>query len=253
LKTSSDITLQKIIPEQDISDYVESFWMLHNQSDEPKEVVILPDGRIDLFLTKSDKIPFCIKLLGLGQSPVQTKIPPKCIIFSISFNPIAVEYILKRNIFSIINQAEQLSDSFWNFSEIDLDSFKEFYAKSSAEIRNRLPTNIDLRKKRLFDLIYSSKGAMTVTEMAENVFWSSRQINRYFNNQFGISLKAYCSIIRFRSSFHQLKQGKLFPEENFSDQPHFIREVKKLSGFSPKKLGGDQNDRFVQFLALPKK
>jgi AraC-like DNA-binding protein len=250
---SNDIILKTIIPEQSISDFVESFWMLHNQSDEPKEVVVLPDGRIDLFLSKSDAIPFGIKLLGLGQSPVQTTIPPKCTIFSISFNPVATEYILQKNISSIVNQAEQLGTSFWNFSESDIYSFEEFCVKANAEIHNRLHENIDQRKKRLFEFIYTSKGAMSVNEISKNVFWSSRQINRYFNSQFGISLKAYCGIIRFRSSFHQLKQGKLFPEENFSDQPHFIREVKKLSGFSPKKIGGDQNDRFVQFLALPKK
>ena len=253
MTTNNDIELRTIIPQQAISKFVESFWMLDNHSNEPKEVVVLPDGRIDLFLTKSDTIPFCIKLLGLGQTPVQTTIPPKCKIYSISFNPISVEYLLKKNISLIVNQAEQLGNLFWDFTESDIDGFEEFCVKATTEINNRLPVDIDQRKKKLFEFIYTSNGAMSVDEMAKNVFWSSRQINRYFNNQFGISLKAYCNIIRFRSSFHHLKQGKLFPEENFSDQPHFIREVKRLSGFSPKKLVENQNDRFIQFSILTKK
>jgi AraC-like DNA-binding protein len=91
---------------------------------------------------------------------------------------------------------------------------------------------------------------MTVTELSEKVSWSSRQINRYFNQQFGLSLKAYCGILRFRASFPNIKEGKLFPEQNFSDQSHFIKEVRKLAGVSPKELMKNKNDRFIQFSAL---
>src|SRR6187551_2773962 len=107
--------------------------------------------------------------------------------------------------------------------------------------------------QKLFDLIYSSNGSLPVKELSDKVFWSSRQINRYFNEQFGISLKAYCNILRFRASFSHIKDGKLFPHENFADQSHFIKEVKKLSGVSPKELKRNQNDRFIQFSTLPPK
>jgi len=93
--------------------------------------------------------------------------------------------------------------------------------------------NIDTRKKQLFDLIYASNGILTVTELSEKVFWSSRQINRYFNQTFGISLKTYCNIIRFKSSLPHIKKGIPFPELNFADQNHFIREIKKMSGVTP--------------------
>jgi AraC-like DNA-binding protein len=93
---------------------------------------------------------------------------------------------------------------------------------------------------------------MTVKELSENVYWSSRQINRYFNDKFGISLKKFCTILRFKASFQHIKEGKLFPEQNFADQAHFIREVKKLTGFTPKELCKNQNDRFVQFSTLTK-
>jgi AraC-like DNA-binding protein len=95
---------------------------------------------------------------------------------------------------------------------------------------------IDARKQKLFELIYDSAGSMTVKELSEKVYWTSRQINRYFNQQFGISLKAYCNILRFRASFGHIKEGRLFPEQNFSDQAHFIKEVRKLSGVAPREL-----------------
>jgi AraC-like DNA-binding protein len=247
------ISTHIVRPDPTLTDFVDSFWMLQNSSDQYKEIIVLPDGRVDLFLSYSNDQPFSIKLLGLGIHPISTKIAPGTLMFSISFNPIATEYILKKNISSILDQAEQLGQTFWNFSQRDTNSFEEFCKKASAAVTERLPKELDNRKKRLFELIFSSKGALSIQDLSDKVYWSSRQINRYFNNQFGLSLKSYCSIIRFRASLHYLKEGKLFPEENFSDQPHFIKEVKKLAGVSPKKLAQNQNGRFIQFFALPRK
>jgi AraC-like DNA-binding protein len=91
---------------------------------------------------------------------------------------------------------------------------------------------------------------LSVKELSEKVFWSSRQINRYFQQTFGISLKAYCNIFRFKSSLNHIKKGKLFPELNYADQNHFIREVKKMSGVTPKELSKNQNDRFILLSAI---
>jgi AraC-like DNA-binding protein len=87
-----------------------------------------------------------------------------------------------------------------------------------------------------FELIYAENGSMPVKELSEKVFWSSRQINRYFNEQFGLSLKAYCNILRFRASFEHIKEGKLFPQQNFADQSHFIKAFKEFAGYSPREF-----------------
>lgn len=225
--------------------------MLYNNTDEFKEVVVVPDGRIDLFVTTTPGEPFSVKLLGLGTLPSQVKIAPRCLIFSISFNPLAAEYILERKVASIVNSAATLTQDFWNLAKPDLNSFDAFCLQVTHQLIHKLPLSIDPRKGKLFNFIFSSHGAISVAELSDRIGWSSRQINRYFNDYYGLSLKTYCSIIRFRASLHHLKEGKLFPEENFSDQPHFIREVKKLAGASPKELARNQNDRFIQFFALP--
>ena len=93
---------------------------------------------------------------------------------------------------------------------------------------------------------------MTVKELSEKVYWSSRQINRYFNQQFGISLKAYCNILRFGSSFKHISEGKLFPEQNFTDQNHFIKEIKRYAGVTPKELSKNKDGRFINIAAIKK-
>lgn len=248
----TDFEYKLIQPEEPLSDFVESFWMLHNPSDSDKEIVVLPDGRIDLILSQSPSGPFRITLSGLETYPEQAVLTAKTVLFAISFKLPATEYILHNSISNLLNYAEQLPDGFWNFNADDLQDFDLFCKKAFQKIRSLLPSEIDNRKQKLFDLIYSSKGSITVKELSQNVYWSSRQINRYFNQQFGLSLKAYCNILRFRASLEHLAQGKFFPSD-FTDQSHFIKEVKKFSGVSPKELKRNANGRFVQFSALAPK
>ncbi|MEO8769895.1 MAG: AraC family transcriptional regulator [Ferruginibacter sp.] len=247
---NNDFNYKFINPPKPIADFVESLGMFHNQTDKAKEVVLLPDGRIDLFFSQSASEPFHVTLIGLETVPKQRSILPQTISFVISFKPLAVEYILQTSIADLLNRAKHLPDNFWNFNVDDLKDFDLFYTKASKKIKTILPATIDERKRKLFELIYSSNGEMSVKELSEKSFWSSRQINRYFNQQFGLSLKAFCDILRFRISLEHIAKGKLFPELNFTDQNHFIKEIKKFSGVVPKELSKNKNDRFVLLSVL---
>jgi AraC-like DNA-binding protein len=242
-----------IKPEESISDFVESIGMFQNQSDSSKEVVIMPDGRIDLFFSQSLSEPFHVTLIGLETYPEQRSMPPQMLTFVISFKPLAVEYILKSPISGFLDSAIELPNDFWDFNAADLKDFDVFYQKALQTIKERIPKVTDERKHKLFDLIYSSNGEMSVKDLSEKVHWSSRQINRYFTHHYGLSLKAYCNILRFRASLEHIAHGKLFPELNFTDQNHFIKEIKKFSGVVPKELSKNKDDRFVLLSVLKEK
>ncbi|GGD60199.1 AraC family transcriptional regulator [Emticicia aquatilis] len=247
-----DFNFRLIKPDKSLVDFVESFWVLENTSDSDKEVIILPDGKLDLFFSQSAIESFHVTLSGLETHADTALLAAKTKMFAISFKLLATEYILHDTISHLLDYAKHLAPDFWDFNANDLQDFELFCQKATEKIQLLIPTEIDNRKQKLFNLIYASNGAITVKELSEQVYWSSRQINRYFNQQFGLSLKAYCGILRFRASFNHIKEGKLFPEQNFTDQSHFIKEVKRLSGVSPKELKRNQNDRFIQFSALDK-
>lgn len=246
-----------IEPEPLLADFVASFWSLHNQSGSDKKTIGLPDGHIDLFLIKSDTEPFSIQLIGLGtQQYEQGLLSANSLRFAISFKLLAVEYIFHEPIADILNNGKMLPADFWNFNADDLNDLNDFDAfckKASKKIASLLPAAIDERKRRLSELIYSSNGEMGVKELSEKAVWSSRQINRYFNQQFGLSLKTYCDILRFRASLNHIAQGQLFPELNFTDQNHFIKKIKKISGSIPKELSKNENDRFILLSVLKQK
>jgi AraC-like DNA-binding protein len=246
----NDIEFKEVKPGGSLADFVDSFWMLRNRSNEAKNVIGLPDGRIDLFFSQSESEPFAVLILGIGTKADQAVIAPNTLMFAISFKLPAAEYVFHFSIADIVNSAKKLPDNFWDFNLDILQDFGVFCKKASQKIHSLLPKEMDERKRRLSALIYASKGEMSVKELSGQVLWSPRQINRYFNQQFGVSLKVYCGVLRFRASLEHIVQGKLFPELNFTDQNHFIKEIKKFSGAAPKELFRNQNDRFILLSAI---
>jgi len=252
LETPDTGLVYKIVePEPALLDFVERFYMVVNTSASDKEVVLIPDGRIDLFFIVFETGQFIGTLIGIETQPTTASFPPKCIFIGMSLKLLSIEYILHTTIAGILNGARKLPNDFWSITSNDLNNFDSFCKKISKGILEQNKQKIDGRKQKLFNHIYETKGALKVTEYAQYAFWSERQINRYFNQTFGLSLKAFCNILRFKASFQHIKEGNFFPEQNFADQAHFIREVKRLTKVTPKSLAKNENDRFIQFSTLP--
>lgn len=234
-----------VAPGKELSIFVESIGMFGNFSATEKEVVVLPDGRIDLLFMHTAEGYFKVLLMGLETEPEQRAVPAGMYAYALSFTPLGLEYIMQTSIAGILNSARELPDNFWDNRKEhfkDLETFRDFVLEKIKEI---LPAKVDERKLKIFELIYGHNGELSISELSEKAGWSSRQMNRYFNAQFGLSLKAYSDILRFRASLKHIAAGKLFPELDFSDQSHFIREIKKYSGALPKDLSKNKDDRFV--------
>lgn len=229
--------------------FLAGFWRFQNTSDHPYPAIVVPDGHVDIIYTLVNGEILCA-LRGLDTTPDQTIVPAHAHFFSINFKLLAVEYLIHAPIADMINNGKILPADWWDIQPDDLQNFDTFCNKISNKLTILLPTSIDQRKQQLFDLIYTSNGTITVTELAEKTFWNSRQINRYFNEWFGISLKSYCNIVRMSTSFKAISEGKLFPELDYTDQNHFIKEIKKYTGVTPKELYKNSNNRFAIIAAL---
>lgn len=247
---NNDFYYKFILPDKSIADFVENIGMIHNQSDRAKEVILMPDGRVDLFFLQSESASFHTTLIGLETVPEQQNIPPHTLAFKISFKPLGVEYLLNTSVANLLNTAKNLPTAFWDINASDLKDFDAFHKKIVLKLNELLPAEIDERKRKLFDLIYASNGEIKVETLSEEITWSSRQINRYFNKQFGLSLNAFCKILRFKASLAHIAQGRLFPELNFTDQTHFIKEIKKFLGVVPSELLKNKDDRFILLSVL---
>ena len=246
------LRIQSALPEASVSHFVHSFWMVENTSENDFSSTVLPTGMVDLIVVKSNTGDFQLLLQGIDPLPSQAIIKAGTTMFSIGMKLLAVEYLLGTSIKDWVNEGKVISNAFWQFETKNLENLDAFCRKSTERINSVSIDNIDNRKKKLFELFYASEGSMTVAELSENAGWSSRQINRYFNQRFGISLKTYCNVLRSGESFKNISEGKLFPEQHFTDQNHFIKEIRKHTGATPKELKKNKDERFINMEAIKK-
>jgi len=240
------IQVTSLAPNEALSPFIESYWMIRNPSDQDEELVTFPDGGIDVYFFSNNEFPLHVSLVGLETQKQQGIMPKQSVLMGVRLNLLAVEYLLKRSVADILNDRTSLTPGYAGIEQEDLEDFNDFCDKLGHYFSSQLDHAIDSRKRIMSDLIYQTNGSITVNEIAQSANWSSRQINRYFNKWLGLPLKNYCDILRFRHSFDSLKAGELFPDRGFNDQSHYIRFTRKYASLTPKQLAHDKSDRFIQ-------
>jgi AraC-like DNA-binding protein len=229
-----------------LSNFIKCFWEFQN-GNEIFEYTILPDGYFDLIVEFKKNELKSIFLTGVWTKPVNIKTPANTTLFGIRCKLLAAEYLFKHTIKSILNTSIPLPIYFWEIDKLNPNNFEQFVDVLSNHINLSIKhlKEIDSRKINLFRLIYQNK-IYNVSQLSEKVFWSSRQINRHFNRQFGFPLKTFINIVRCNSTYNDIAKGDVFPSEEYFDQAHYIKEMKKYTGLTPKELSKNKNDRFLQ-------
>ena len=240
-------------PNEFLKPYIRCFWWLDNDSSENLNYTILPDGFFDVIVRFDNYKYQSTVLTGLYTKEVEVIIPPRHQLFGIQFKLPAVEYVFYESIAPLLNSEKKLPDAFWNLNSFEfsenLDTIQRLSTIISQEVDKE--NNPDNRKLHLFKLLSQTKGNESVSYFTDKLFWSSRQINRYFNKMFGLSLKSYCNILRCSASFKDIKNGDLL--SNYYDRSHFNKEIKKHTNHTPKNLLNNENDRFLQISIIPNK
>jgi AraC-like DNA-binding protein len=238
----------------ELSNFVKCFWMSDSEEEEGVHTV-LPDGYFDLLFHWIGGQLVNVSLTGTWTIPVDVSFTKNTRYFGIRFKLIASEYIFRESIEKIVDTSTSLPLDYWNTDPHLFDSLAVFSETMSRIIEKYLPryNEIDRRKFRLIQTLYDQNGDITVSELALRIGWSSRQINRWFNGQFGLSLKTFANILKCHAAYRHIAQGQFQPEKAYYDQAHFIKEVKRYTGTTPKELHKNKNDRFLQLTTLPKK
>ncbi len=241
---------KEIHPNGSLNAFVKYFWR-YEHSGEDVEYTLIPDACFDLVVDFENKVLQNIYLTGIWTKPINMTVTKGTTLLAVRFKMIASEYLLKIGLKALLNSMTILPKDFWDIHNVKCTALEKF-ASDLSETMVRLlneQAKLDHRKLKLFEFIYSEE-FLTVSELSERVGWSSRQINRYFNAQFGISLKKLINIVRCNACYPSIVEGNLFPEKAFTDQAHYIKEIKKYTEKSPGQLFKNQNDRFLQLSVL---
>lgn len=234
---------------QNLGDYVRCYWKIENKNKDFQYYTIFPDGFFDLLICYHNDNLDGVFLTGLWDHKTNVIISPETTIYGVQFRLLAIENIIQENISSLLNNIKELGKSYLGLDEFNKNIDSCFFEYLNQCLLSCIEEQdlIDPRKSNLLKSINQTKGNKTVEYYSQKAYWSKRQINRYFQSTFGLSLKGYCSIRKGAATFSQIKKGQLYPQQGYFDQPHFIKGIKKITGFTPKALLKNENDRFLQF------
>jgi AraC-like DNA-binding protein len=252
--TNSNHVYTELYPSKELDDYVSLYFEAKNLSDKPEKITIFPDGYFKLIIQVKDNKIVSYFLTGIWTKETNIIIPPKVTSYGIKFKLIAAECILKREIRSIINSVEQLNTSYLNIKDLELSSFITIAKQLEKTLLNELRLGKEVlgNRLRLSQFLYSTYKDVQANEVANQIYWTQRQINRYLNKYIGVTLKKYLNIQKCYRSYLHIREGNFFPEKGFFDQAHFIREVKKHTGQTPSLLFKGKNDQFIQLSNIKK-
>jgi len=239
---------REILPSEKLQDVIHSFWVHENLTSEPEVLTIFPDSYFKIIFYVQDGQVVSYFMTGLWSDQKVVSIPPNGKSYGCRLNILAPEYLLGHEIKSIFQSRRQLDISYLNLRSYDLSSFEKIVEQWEKELLRIRPSKaISPNKLRLSQLLYKTNGLLSASEVSDQIFWTNRQINRYLNQYLGVSLKRYLNIQKAYFAYLQIREGKLSPQnEGYFDQAHFIREIKKHTGFTPSALYQGQNDRFIQ-------
>ncbi len=234
-----------------ISNFVKCFWEFETFEEECN-YEILSDGFFDLIFEIKNGHIHNVYLTGVWIKQIQISIPKNIRLIGVRFKLISAEYIFKQSIKEIKNTKTELPTTFLGSENFDLNDFKKITDSITEKLQYGLKNlkEIDNRKFELFRILYERKGEISIQELSGMIHWSNRQINRYFNSRFGFSLKTFCNVLKCNSSLKHIANGRLFPENGYYDQAHFIKQVKQITGSTPSNLYLNENDRFLQLTTL---
>lgn len=144
------LNIQSALPDESISHFVHSFWMLENKTGKDIPSTILPNGMVDMTLMKIKSAHWEMFLRGIDTEPSQVVLEKGTTIFTIDLKLLAVEYLLGDSIKDVLNEGKKFSNDFWQFEESDMSSLENFCNTATQKIKSisteNIGSNKDLRK-----------------------------------------------------------------------------------------------------------
>ncbi len=227
---------------KEIEEYAMCIWTMKSKKIVEKTIYnyILPDACIDIVIDFTNKT---ICFAGFSKETIP---------FELKKNIDYMGVRLKPSSFFILFEidAEKVMDNQVDYLKIEKEKSLEsiFNAKNEEEridiLKNYLLTKIERNNNKeyidIVDELYYNPKDKNVLELANTFGYNKRHLNRVFKKIYGISPKVLLNILRLHLCLTLLAENKALDEImnicGFYDQSHFIKEIKKYTGYSPLEL-----------------
>lgn len=218
----------------------------HKQGQPAIENIVMQSGRQTspptLFLYGPGTESSVMNFKGGSYTVMQVILKPHAIQALFGINALALkECTLELNEFSTDNINEQLMNARSEQHQIGLLTRFLVDKLKQAKARDKLV-------EESICLIHQSAGNITVRALLEYLAISERQFERRFSQTVGISPISYIRVKRFNEAMRLMKTGRydtlaeVAYALNFYDQSHFIHDIKRFTGVTPKSLSQKVDD-----------
>ncbi|HBE9109703.1 TPA: AraC family transcriptional regulator [Clostridioides difficile] len=199
--------------------------LLFGPTTKPKTVGSIAN-RCDVILIIEFQPAGFFPLIGIQQSELIDKIVP----FSI------INTSLDLEIKKIFNESLSIDKLILNLEELLISNIKIEYSYEFI---------------LAIQLIIQKSGNISSQEISKKVFYSSRHLNRLFNQYLGLSMKSFSRLVRINKSIKLLNNNKtslmsICNELGFYDIPHFIKDFKIVCGITPQKYRANMSDFYSE-------
>lgn len=138
-----------------------------------------------------------------------------------------------RNIFTISASVDEL--------------LLELEEKLILSIQFQYPEELALAMKNMIEM----EGIVTSADISNDVFYSSRQLNRLFNLYLGMSMKAFSRLVRINKSFQLLNDktntlDKICEKLGYYDVSHLVKDFKTVCNITPQEYRTNMSDFYSE-------
>ena len=107
-------------------------------------------------------------------------------------------------------------------------------------LERMLNRELDPRLSRAIAAVFSTRGVISVSQLAARAGASARTLGRLFERDVGLAPKRFARIVRVQAALRELPDQRTWTplalELGYHDQAHFIHDVRALFGASPREL-----------------
>lgn len=203
----------------------------------------IPDGCVDILFDCDDARPDA-QVCGSPLEARHAVLKHKHSYFGVRFAMGVVPDFLDVSAEELVNHEYGLLETVPGFEPFFEQIVGDSTFSSQVELFNRfysgkMPRKTSDTTLKAVHAICQQKGDIRIKELENLTGYSSRTLQRQFQADMGMSPKAFSRIVRCQSAVHEINHqssivfSELASDLGFSDQPHFLREFKKLVSTTP--------------------
>lgn len=235
----------QVKPHSILSNYIDAFWTVEGIGEHLQKTNILPDGCVDLIfnlggdcktgngILKSEKT----YLVGTMTISRESFVDTQTKIIGVRFKPAAFSAFY--NYASLDQVTNQIIDFEQTLSP-DLNKLKQY---SVSYLNDYFLSRMSKHENHLFPVLKDvriARGQVCIKELARRNFITTRQLERIFKKETGISPKEFANIVRFQFALEKIKGNRqqkslqdIAFENGYYDHAHLSNEIKRYTGLAP--------------------